>query len=225
MAQPSSSSHHPVSFSALLEEARAGNADVMAQLLEERREYLWMLANRSLNGELCAKEGPSDLVQDTIVAALRDFKQFKGTTPEEFTGWLCSILRHTFLTFVQHYRTQKRQVTREQSLDRCTRTAAEAWAGPSREQTPVEAVLFRELASILGECAEQLPEEHRAMMRMQFQDRLTFKKMGERLGITEQAARQRCIRAQSAFFKLIPPELADDPLLFGRPPRMRRSPH
>ena len=44
-------------------------------------------ANARIPAELRAKEGASDLVQDTLVEAVKDFPQFQGGTEPELRGW------------------------------------------------------------------------------------------------------------------------------------------
>ena len=64
----------------------------IAHALEAHRPYLLALANQELQPALRAKEAASDMVQETIILALRDFEQFRGDGAAEMVGWLRRIL-------------------------------------------------------------------------------------------------------------------------------------
>ena len=70
-----------------------------------------------LESRLKAKADPSDLVQQTLLEAYRDFDQFRGSTEAEWLAWLRRILAHNAAQYVRHYRgTEKRQLGREVAL-------------------------------------------------------------------------------------------------------------
>ncbi len=69
-----------------------------------------------LNPRLRVKEGSSDIVQQTMLDAYRDFAHFRGKTEMELRAWLKMILTHNLLTVSRRYGTRKRAVGREVSL-------------------------------------------------------------------------------------------------------------
>ena len=81
---------------------------------EPCRNYLLLVANRELNGELRAKVSPSDVVQETFLEAQKHFDQFRGSSQEELLAWLSSILHSLLRNASRRYKeTQKRDVSRE----------------------------------------------------------------------------------------------------------------
>ena len=63
---------------------------------------------------LRAKVDASDLVQETMLEAFRDFERFGGASEQEWLAWLKRILAHNVADFVRRYRgTAKRQARRE----------------------------------------------------------------------------------------------------------------
>src|SRR6516165_3274940 len=67
--------------------AQAGSKEALAQMLEACRGYLLLIATQELDPALRAKGGASDLVQETILEAFRDFGRFQGGE-EELLAWL-----------------------------------------------------------------------------------------------------------------------------------------
>ncbi len=59
----------------LLQLARRGDREALGQLLELYRNYLTLLARVAIDRQLRGKADPSDLVQETFLAAYRDFVQ------------------------------------------------------------------------------------------------------------------------------------------------------
>src|SRR5262252_7421230 len=84
--------------------ARAGSTEALGQLLDGCRDYLCLVAERELDPDLRAKGGISDLVQETMLDAVRDFQQFGGTTEGELLAWLRCLLRNNLVSFTRLFR-------------------------------------------------------------------------------------------------------------------------
>src|SRR5262245_59287646 len=85
-----------------LRAAREGDRDALGRALEAFRARLLDLARP--DPKLRAKGNPSDLVQETFLAARQNFSDFRGATVAEFAAWLAAILRHRRLNFVRRFR-------------------------------------------------------------------------------------------------------------------------
>ncbi len=98
----------------LIERARQGDAECRDRLFELCRNYLGFAARAQVESWLRVKVDSSDLVQQTMLEAHRDFDRFKGESEQEWMAWLRKILAHNVADFIRHYRgTAKRQVRRE----------------------------------------------------------------------------------------------------------------
>ena len=101
----------------LVAAARRGSSEALGQALEACRLYLLSIADRQLDEDLRAKGGASDLVQETFLEAQRDFKQFRGSSPDELRAWLRQVLLHNVGAFTRRFRTtSKRAVGLEVAL-------------------------------------------------------------------------------------------------------------
>ena len=96
-----------VDFRDLLDRARNGDIESLGKLLQWYANYLNILASTSLDRQLRQRINPSDVVQETMLAAHRDFNAFRGTSQPEMLGWLRKILINTlhraFSTHVRAY--------------------------------------------------------------------------------------------------------------------------
>src|SRR5205823_10031236 len=70
-------------LSGLLAKAREGNQQQLGQLLQCYRSYLTVLASAHLDERLRTRVSPSDLVQEAMLGACRDFAQFRGCSEPE----------------------------------------------------------------------------------------------------------------------------------------------
>src|SRR5262249_21961492 len=111
-------SGHAESAAECLSAARAGSPEALGLALESCRSYLLLIAQHELDSDLQAKGGASDLVQETLVDAVRDFVQFEGQSQAELQAWLRQLLINNLIDFTRHYRNvAKREIGRERELE------------------------------------------------------------------------------------------------------------
>ena len=176
--------------------ARAGSPEALGQALEACRDYLLRIAQRELGPDLQAKGGASDLVQVTVLDAIRDFAHFHGNTDTELLQWLRRLLLNNLADFTRQYRdTAKRQIEQEVRLEGGDSSAerggglAAAWPSPSGE------AMANEQAEAIRRAVERLPDDYRRVLVLRYQDERSFDEIGDLLGLTANAARKLLLRA------------------------------
>ena len=177
-------------------DARGGSAAALGQVLELCRQYLLLVANRELDGELQGKEGASDLVQQTFLEAHRDFAQFHGTTQAEVLAWLRRILLNNLSNARRHYmESGKRQIARERTLD---------GSGPGAElkrslaldtSSPSSRVAAQEESAALDGALARLPADYHEVILLRHQQGLSFAEIGQLMDRSAEAARKLWTRA------------------------------
>jgi len=160
-----------------------------AEIVETCRAYLLMAANKAVGSELRVKVAPSDLVQDTIVVAVRDFGKFQGTTEKELFAWLTKILSYRIVEAARHFRRQKADIGREISIDDEAREIELSLSGV--DGTPSALAMAREEEERLLAAMAELDPEDEQLVRMRNWDQLTFEEIGLRLGLSESGVRKR----------------------------------
>jgi RNA polymerase sigma-70 factor (ECF subfamily) len=185
-------------------EARQGDREALGRLLDLCRHYLLLVANKQLTPALWTKVAPSDVVQDTLLEAGRDFPGFVGGSEEELLAWLRGILHNNVLNVRRRFETAKRQVDREVPLEECPNN--ELLEGlPSPTESPSREVQAREQDAQLQWAIRQLPEHYRQVILLHSTENLTFAQMAEKLGSTTDAVRKLWGRAIEELTKLLGP--------------------
>lgn len=163
----------------------------LGQHLEAERRYLLSIANSELAGDLQAKGGASDIVQEVFLEAARDIHGFAGKGPLEFRGWLKQILLHNLSNFRRLYRDRKkRSVDREVAVDVCTLSQI---SGP--DPSPSRILMRAELEGAIKGVRDSLPEDYRKVIELRSIQRLPFDEVAERMNRSIGATRKLWCRA------------------------------
>jgi RNA polymerase sigma-70 factor (ECF subfamily) len=166
--------------------AREGSAEALGRVLEACRTYLHLIADRELDPALRGKGGVSDLVQQTLFEAVRDFDRFHGNSEAELRAWLRRLLLNNLVSFTRLYReTGKRQVDREVPL-----------SDPSADSlSPSGRAIVHEQSEAIRVALERLPEDYRRVLRLRYEEEKPFEEIGTAMGLSSNAARKLWVRA------------------------------
>jgi RNA polymerase sigma-70 factor (ECF subfamily) len=162
------------------------------------RNYLELLARVQIGRHLRAKIEPADLVQETFLAAHRDFESFRGHTEPELTAWLRKILAarlgHLLRSF---FRSGRRNLRLEQqlgeALDQSSQDLGSALAGPG--STPSHQAMRQERAVILANALKALSVEQAEVLTLHHLEGLTFNEVAQRMGRSLGSVKQLWMRA------------------------------
>ncbi len=182
---------------ALLARGRSGDADAQGELLGHCRNYLRVLARTQIDKYLRVRCDESDLVQETLVEALRDFPQFAGSTEQELLAWLRRILVRNLADQVKHNRAQSRDWQRQQSLeemlDRSCLAVQEALA--QGISSPSARASHKEDCLRLADALTSLPVDYRDVIVMRHLQGLKFGQIAARMSRSSGAIRMLWTRA------------------------------
>jgi RNA polymerase sigma-70 factor (ECF subfamily) len=168
----------------LLRLAQAGDAEHLGKLLELYRHYLHLLARMEIGRNLRAKLDASDLVQDTLLEAHRNFSRFRGSSETQFVCWLRQIMAASLANLLRRYLgTQGRDVRLErqlatqldQSSQLLDRGLIDAAGSPSQQASR------REQAVLLADALQRLPEDYRQVIVLRHLQGLSFAEVGQRM--------------------------------------------
>ncbi len=192
-------------FSKLLSSARAGNTESLGLLLQWYANYLTILARTQLDRRLRRRLNPSDVVQEAMMAAHKDFAAFRGNSQGELLGWLRTILVHTLhRCFSSNIKVGKRDVRRETSLEEVSgqleRSAINlASILPANGPSPSASIQARERDLELANQLSRLKPEYRDVILYRVLQGLSFDEIAERMDRSCGAVRMLWLRALDAF--------------------------
>jgi RNA polymerase sigma-70 factor (ECF subfamily) len=181
----------------LLQRARAGDADRLGRLLDSYRNYLRLLARVQMHAALRARLDPSDLVQDALLEAHRDFPQFAGGSEQELLVWLRRILVRTLLDASRHHQAQLRDCNRQASLEALLEQSSNALGQTlaARSPGPGSQAANREEVVLLADALERLPPDYREVIVLRNMQHLPFEEVAQRMGRKSGAVRMLWARA------------------------------
>jgi RNA polymerase sigma-70 factor, ECF subfamily len=156
--------------------------------VELYRPYLRTLA-RGLRIDPRLPFDASDLVQDTVIRALKGLEQFHGEKEPELLGWLQAIMANTLADKVAAGHAKKRDVVREHSIHaavahssaRLENFLAASQPSPSQEAERNEMLLR------LTRAIEELPEDQQTAVVQRKLQGASMEEIAETMGRTEKA--------------------------------------
>ena len=168
----------------LLERGLQGEADAIGELLELHRPYLQLLAERSLSGDIQARIGASDIVQQTYIAAVNGFGDLEATSPQQFLAWLRTVHQRQILDCLRaHGRAEKRTVDREKVTGELP---AECQLDPLAS-SPSQRMMAAEDAVMLARAMGQLPESQREAVRLKYLEGFSLAEVAQSMKTTKYA--------------------------------------
>jgi RNA polymerase sigma-70 factor (ECF subfamily) len=161
----------------------------VGQALERFRPYLRVLARGQIDPKLSGKLDPSDVVQDTLVRAIRAQSEYRGSSDAELAGWLRQILVHSLANSLRDFAREKRDTDREQAIRAGIEQSSfrlGAWLATDASSPSEQAVRNEDLIR-LADAIEALPESQREALTLHHLQRWTLDAVAEQMGRTPAA--------------------------------------
>jgi RNA polymerase sigma-70 factor (ECF subfamily) len=160
-----------------------------APRLERFRDYLHLLTRVQLGTDVGGKIDPSDLVQQTLLEAYQKRDQFRGRNDAERGAWLRTILARNLADAIRAGRRQKRDFTRERSLEADLERSSAclgAWL-VCEQSTPSEQAMRHEQAILLANALSGLPTSQREALVLHYWQGFSLAEIAGRLERTPDA--------------------------------------
>ncbi|MEN6407094.1 MAG: sigma-70 family RNA polymerase sigma factor [Thermoguttaceae bacterium] len=185
-----------IGFSDLVAGARRGDAPCRDRLFSLCRSYLAVAARSQVETWLRRKVDASDLVQETLLEAVRDFEHFQGRTEQEWIAWLKRILAHNAADFVRHYRAAKHAARREVPFRDPADSQSPGAPEPAADQpTPSQEFLQLDTELRVTESLGRLPPDYQEVILLRNLQRLSFNEVAQRMERTRPAVQMLWMRA------------------------------
>ena len=191
------------SASQLIQRCRRGDPAARDELFARYRNYLRFLSQGQLGRHLRAKCDPSDLVQQTLLEAYRDFPRFTGGTEAELLGWLRQILAHNLCNEARRFAAKQRAARREVSLEEVRAGLDGSSAALGRclaadQSSPSQSAARRQNAAYLADRLARLPPDYQTVIVLRIFEGLSAEETAARMGRSPGAVRMLQMRALTA---------------------------
>jgi RNA polymerase sigma-70 factor, ECF subfamily len=152
---------------ALLLRAQVGDNQALSDLYDRYQMRVLAAVRARLGAKLRGKLESWDVVQDALMASLKNLQSFKPTSEGAFLNWLAKIVENRIRDRLDYFVAEKRDPGRETPLAR--QRSAESSIPldiPDRNgaPTPSQALILSEDLARLEEAMDRLPEEQREMI-------------------------------------------------------------
>ena len=182
----------------LIRRAREGDVPCRDRLFELCRGYLGLVARAQVESWLQARVDASDLVQQTMLEAYRDFERFHGSGQGEWFAWLRRILAHNAADFVRRYRgAAKRQIRREVPLRGPRESDPRAGAPEpiAAGASPSEELVQRDDQLLVAAALAELSPDYQEVILLRNLERLPFDEVARRMDRSRPAVQMLWMRA------------------------------
>ena len=176
------------------------------QTPEHYYDFLRYLARLQLDPRLQSRVDPEDIVQQTLLDAHQGWERFRGQNEFQVKAWLRQILMRVLANALRDALADKRDVTREHSLDRALEdSSARLDAFLAAEQsTPGEQALRNERALQLEEALAGLPERQRQAVVLKHMHGWSLLAIAEHLGVSASAVAGLLVRGLRQLRDVLP---------------------
>jgi RNA polymerase sigma-70 factor (ECF subfamily) len=157
--------------------------------LEAYRDYLGLLVRLQVDAQLQGKLDPSGIVQQTLLEAHQAQAQLRGRSEAEVVAWLRKALAHNLADELRRLGADKRDVAREQSLQRALEQSSarlEAWLA-REEDSPSDLVMRQEQAVQLAAALARLPDKQRQAVELRHLKGMALTEIAAEMGCTKAA--------------------------------------
>jgi RNA polymerase sigma-70 factor (ECF subfamily) len=185
---------------ALIERARAGDAQALNEIFARHRDRLRRMVELRLDRRLQARVDASDVIQDAYLEIATRLPEYLGNPELPLFLWLRLVVGERLATLHRHHLgTQMRDAGREVSLYREALPAASSAALAAqllgKHTSPTQAAVRAERMLRIQEALNTLDPLDREVLTLRHFEQLTRAETAQVLGIAEAAAAKRYIRA------------------------------
>ena len=170
----------------LLPLASQGNGEAVSALLERMRPFLTRIGHGRLPGWARGRAETDDLVQESLIRAVRHIPRFQSQTPRDLRNWLHTVFKNLVIDETRYFkRTGVPQELREHV--------------PDDAVSPEARAVEQEQADVFEIALQGLSARDRQLVVLRLQHGYSFQELADRFGKTPDAVRMAYNRALKRF--------------------------
>lgn len=177
-----------------------GDRDALAELFAQHRDRLWRMVNFRIDPRLHGRVDADDVLQEAYLSAAQRIDSFLQDASRSVFVWLRLIVSQTLIdVHRRHLGVKKRDARRDVSIhggwDSASTSYSLSFHLLGHLTSPSSAAIRAELAQQLDAALETLSDLDREVLAMRHFEELSNQETAQVLGISEQAASIRYVRA------------------------------
>ncbi len=184
----------------LIERVVNGDENALAELFSTHRDRLWRMVNFRMDPRLHGRVDADDVLQEAWLSVVQRIDHFLSDASRSIFVWFRLITGQTMIDIHRrHLGTQKRNAAMEFSINK-------GWSSGSTScslsfhllghlTSPTQAALREELSEQLKAALASMNEIDREVLALRHFEQLTNRETAQILGISDQAASDRYMRA------------------------------
>jgi RNA polymerase sigma-70 factor (subfamily 1) len=188
----------------LIVRARDGDVSALDQLCSVYAERVRRIVRLRMGAELRSKLESMDIVQDTLMSALRDLDSFNYSNEGDFLRWLSGIAENHIRGNLDQLHAAKRDIRKEVPLERQSAGTCSQARGdlrPVAYTTPSLILMRKEDMDKLERAMDQLKPEYRQIIMLARIEGLQHKDIASHMGKSPEAVGMMLSRAMLALIK------------------------
>jgi RNA polymerase sigma-70 factor (ECF subfamily) len=194
----------------LLTSAAHGDGSARDELLGLYRPYLRLAVGDRVPRLVQKRMDASDIVQQTLVDAVRGLPEFRGRSEPEFTAWMMKLLERNVLQCVRNNTLGKRDVRLEHNWTDASGSAVMMWQSIADEgASPTSRVFRGEAALHLAAALEKLPADQRTALELRYIEQQTLQAIADQMGRTLSSVVVLIRRGVDALHAMLPSEFGE----------------
>ncbi len=185
----------------LLERFHGGDAAALNELYSRYVTRVLAAVRARLGAELRNKVESWDIVQDAMLASLRNIGDFQYNSEGAFLKWLVQIVENRIRDQIDHHHAERRDHRREVSVENVRSPGSSApldIAGRSGLPTPSQILMLNEDFALLEQALDQLPADSRDLIIAVKLQARTYQELADETGKTPDAVRMQVNRAMES---------------------------
>ena len=183
----------------LLQQATAGDAQAVNELLERHRQGLRRMVEMRMDRRLARRVDASDVVQDVFLEASERLVGYLAKPDLPFHVWLRQLAQDRIIDLHRRHHAQRRDIDREQGFQAPRfgdQSSLDLAAQIQDDQlTPAAATLRREMEQRFHEALDLLDDDDREIILLRHTEQLGNQEAATYLGLSPAAAGMRHTRA------------------------------
>ena len=181
--------------------AQGGDNSALDQLCKVYAERVQRIVRFRMGTELRGKLESMDLVQDAFLAAVKNLGNFEYRDEGDFLRWMSKIAENRIRDNLKRLHADKRDIRREVPIDHrvpATGDNCPRMPEPIRTTTPSVIISLSEELDKLENAMNLLKPQYREVIVLSQIEGLSLKKIGDKLGKSDDAVRMLVARAMAS---------------------------